>query len=136
MELRRMYVVIKMDREVNPNIHYICPGGYEANGKHFDFNTMEGGRADGDATKVEFWLRDFDDSLGEQEHTVVTDQDITKGFDEFYIYTGEPGDAEIRPVKVTKLAFEYYDTAKDKIVDVAASVEVLASANRCIERDC
>lgn len=134
-ELHRMYIKLQMDREVDPDIHYICPGGYEVNGKHFDFSMMQGGRVKGDATQVEFWLSDYDDTLGEDESTVVTDKDIEKGFDEFYIYTGEDNEEEIAPLKVMEIVFEYYDKAKDKFYDVAASKDVLCSANNCIERD-
>lgn len=122
--LHAMSFTMKMDRAIDKDKHYISPGGYECNGKCFDFNESAGYIDEEKPDHVRFELRDYDDSLGEEDkETLVTPRDIKKGFEEFYVYTGEENAPEINPVEVTDFEFEFYDTVKDEYTTSAPSAE-------------
>jgi len=123
-ELHSMSFTLKMDREIDKNKHYISPGGYECNGKFFDFNHYEGTILKDRPDCVRCDVTDYDGTLGEDDTgTIVTPRDIKKGFEEFYVYTGEADEPEINPVEVTDFEFEFYDTVKDEYTTYAPSAE-------------
>ncbi len=135
-QLNKMYLKLQMDRDIDPDKHYISPGGYSCNGKPFDFNKSEGNRVKDHPDQVEFWLNDFDESLGDDDEDVfITPKDINAGFDEFYVYTGEAGEPEIVPLKLLELEFEYYDAKTDKFSSKKASGKTLAQINGLFEEN-
>ena len=120
-----MNFVLVMDREIKKDKHYISPGGYEfvfPTGEHvqFDFCASYGYVNDEDEREIEFDLCDLDiDSFPEAiqlikllEQCDTSDVNIA----EFYIYTGEPDESEINPIKVKDLMI-YIDNKKYKFND-------------------
>jgi len=107
--INAMEFTIKFDRNIDKNIHYISPGGYSVNGKQFDFMDYEGS-IDGD--KLHCTVHNFDKDLfeeaAEDNYTSLSLSDFRKGFDEFFIYTGEYDDAEIIPKEILNLTV-YFD---------------------------
>lgn len=124
--LYRMYGEVEFDREINTDVHYISPGGYEAkfsDGRtmQFDFEDYEGGRVRGESNYV--WPRRFEwvqknpDRDAFEDIDNFTYEDFVEkfeGFEDFYIYTGETDDAEINPVKAISIELEFYDKEKDE----------------------
>ena len=131
--LYRMSLVLEMDRPINPDEHYISPGGYEINGKPFDFYRFEGNVDKDNPRILNCYLREFDGTLGdEDEEIVITEKDIEKGFTEFYVYTGEYDDPEINVKEVKEIVFEMYDAEANEMSDITASKEILTSANKTL----
>lgn len=129
-KLYGMSVVLEMDRPIDPGEHYISPGGYEINGKPFDFYEFEGNIDKDNPYILNCCLRDFDGTLGdEDEEIVITEKDIKKGFTEFYVFTGEYDEPEINVKEVKKIVFEMYDTEADETSEIVASDKILKSAN-------
>lgn len=104
---------LKMDRPIDKKLHYISPGGYEfetMDGKTYgmDFTLSEGCVDVKDSSIVEFTLKDpdyeFFPEIAELRNRL---EDIVR-IVEFYIYTGEAGEPEIRPEKILK--FQIIDT--------------------------
>lgn len=110
-QLLGMEFTLTMDRQIEKDKHYISPGGYEMNGKKFDFMDYEG-TVIGD-NKIFCRLRQPDEDMEE-----ITEDDI-KPFKEFYVYTGEGDDEEINPVAISGLTFIF----NDKIVKANSEVE-------------
>ena len=117
-----MSFTLKMDRPIDSK-HYICPGSYNLGGKQFDFCQHYGNIDDADKSVVHFTVQDFD---AEYSDDAVTPADTEKSFEDFFIYTGEYDDAEIRPVEVKELLFTFTDGS------LKASPELLKSANKCL----
>ncbi len=105
MKLTGMSFTLKMDREIDKKSHYISPGGYNLNEKPFDFCQSFGTIDDQDHTKIHFYVCDFDESCSPNE---ITPTDIWGYFSEFFIYTGEQDEPEIRPMAIENLRF-YFD---------------------------
>jgi len=134
-KLWRMNLVLEMDRPIDPDEHYISPGGYEINGKPFDFYRYEGSVDKDNPCILNCCLREFDGTLGdEDEEIVITEKDIKKGFGEFYVFTGEYNDPEINVKEVKEIVFEMYDAEVDEISFIAASDEILKSANDSLSK--
>ena len=127
-KLKEMYIKLKMDRSVDPDIHYISPGGYSINNKWFDFNKTQGDRTESDDTVVEFMLFDYE----EGDEGPVTLEDLKKGFDDFYVYTGEDEDPPIFVEKVLEIGFQFEDDVTGKGMGVLAAEELLESANNIV----
>lgn len=128
--LYRMCIVLEMDRPIDTDEHYVSPGGYEINGKPFDFCEFEGNVDKDNPCILDCYLREFDGTLGdEDEEIVITEKDIKKGFTEFYVYTGEYDDPEINVKEVKEIVFAMYDAEADKISFIVASDKILKSAN-------
>ena len=136
-----MGFTLQMDREIDPEKHYISPGGYILNGKHFDFFTSRGSRVDGDNTKVEFWVEDFDEDFykesyvdehgGDENPEPITEEDCEAGeFSEFFIYTGEGDDEICGVLSVLDISFAFDDGKEIYLKNDSPTVR---SANRCIE---
>lgn len=127
-KLENMYIKLKMDRNFDPDIHYISPGGYSINNKWFDFNITQGGRTDSDDTVVECELSDYE----EGDDGPVTLEDLSKGFDDFYVYTGEDEDPPIFVEKVLEIDFRFRDDVTGKETEVCADAKLLESANNIV----
>lgn len=112
--LRSMYFSVRFDRKADPDIHYICPGGYEMelNGKScmFDFERFYGRRNEQDQSVIAFEQYDLD-TAAYPEAVNITPDDVKdlRSIKEFFIYTGEKGEPEINPVKLLSLAFGFDD---------------------------
>lgn len=131
-QLFRMRIRLEMDREVLDG-HYVAPGGFECNGKPFDFFESSREAVPGYPNQVEFCLSEYDESLGEEDETYVNRKDVEKEWGEFYIYTGEKSDPEIVPVRALEVEFEFYNEDKDRLTSVVASPKVLENINACIK---
>lgn len=121
--LHRMYATVEFDRPINPNLHFVSPGGYEAkfsNGKtlQFDFEEYEGGVVNNHPTLLEFVHKnpDFTTFPNIQDFTSEDFQLYFDGFEEFYLYTGEYNDLELVPLRVTECYLEFYNKDKDWFV--------------------
>ena len=103
--LMGMSFVLVMDREIDN--HYICPGGYElANGKRFDFLESVGKVLSQDWHKVKFEVSVFDTDYAEENGIAeITEDDLKQNFNEFFVYTGEHDDPEIKVVGIEDLVF-------------------------------
>lgn len=118
--LTEMEFDLVMDREIEKK-HYISPGGYELNGKPYDFFTYSG-KIDTDDRK-RLHVNVYDPDLDSFEVPVFK-SDLEGEFSEFFIYTGEYDDPEIMPVKVENLMFYWSDHTETK-----ADERLLESAN-------
>ncbi|MFR5150048.1 MAG: hypothetical protein ACLTER_11310 [Ruminococcus sp.] len=107
------YLRLKMDRLIQKDLHYISPGGYDfetEDGKIYgmDFTLSEGCIDTKDSSIIEFTLKHADyESFPEMAELRNRLEDIVQ-ITEFYIYTGEDGEPEIRPEKI--LEFQIMDT--------------------------
>ena len=119
-----MSATIKFDRPITPE-HFISVGGFSVRIKGFeepivfDFESQEAGKAFEDDSVWEVWLRgldfeyiessnDFDLASEEDYYTLLSNHlNEISSFHEFYVYTGEYGDAEIIPLAVTELSIDF-----------------------------
>ena len=122
MKLNGMSFTLKMDRPIVSEKHFISPGGYNLGGKQFDFCKSRGVIDSSDSTKVHFFVDDFDEDYSKQ----IVPVDIWKKFSEFFIYTGEYDDPEIRAIGVENIRF-YFDGVLFNCPKPA-----LDSANKCL----
>ena len=127
-----MELLLEMDRVIEKEKHYISPGGYECGGKHFDFFQHEGYIQQDNPEQVLFIMKHFDDSLGKEEHTIVTPEDVKLGFTEFYINTGEYDDPEIEVRNVKKATFFFRDEKTGEETVFEASEKLLEGINECL----
>jgi len=106
-----MYATLQMDREIDPNRHYISIGGFEfcfRNGVNigFDFNSSIA-NVQKNPTTIKFECDDLDcDSFPEAAllGMMLSDSEV-KRIEEFYVYTGEREEPEINPEKILSLSF-------------------------------
>ena len=106
-----MYATLQMDREIDPNRHYIGIGGFEfcfRNGVNigFDFNSSIA-NVQKNPTTIKFECDDLDcDSFPEAAllGMMLSDSEV-KRIEEFYVYTGEREEPEINPEKILSLSF-------------------------------
>lgn len=129
--LKSMTFVLKMDRIVDAEKHYISPGGYCFNGKQFDFEEIFGNilvQNEKKTDEVKFecygWDKTYSASAAD-----LTEEDLEKP-EEFYISTGEYDDPEIYPVSIKDLEFEFED---GRVVE--AGPETIQKINKLIEED-
>lgn len=131
MILKGMEFLVEMDRTVEKGQYYISPGGFECGGKQFDFFQHEGYTQD-NPRQILFIMKGFDDSLGKEEHVIVTPEDVKLGFTEFYIHTGEYDDPEINVKEVKKATFFFRDKETGEETALDASDKLLESINACL----
>ena len=124
MNLTGMKITATLDRPYD-SAQYISPGGYELNGKQFDFFTTYGHVIDDHTLIMEVSQFDY-----EFAHDIpITKSDVVSGtFDEFYIYTGEYDDPEVNILSIDGLEF-YFDDGST----ILADEYLLHSANACLE---
>ena len=119
-----MYATLQMDREIDPNRHYIGIGGFEfcfRNGVNigFDFN-ISIANVQRDPTAIKFECDDLDcDSFPEAAllGMMLSDSEV-KRIEEFYVYTGEREEPEINPEKILSLSF----CVDGRMVDIPDSI--------------
>lgn len=113
----RMYALIRFDREIDPEKHYISPGGYEVVLEDgaivaFDFDDFNGYIDDDDRTLLHCYMKNLD-VVSFPGATVLKKYCGTiKKFEEFYIYTGEGNIAEeedINPVELVVVSLTNND---------------------------
>lgn len=111
-EITRMVMDIKFDRPINPDRHYISPGGYTMKCKgqsySFDFMDYESSVDKDDPTilhaEVYHLDKDYSTDLSKFNSKKI------ESIEEFYIYTGEGEDPEINPTEVLSLTLEQHLT--------------------------
>lgn len=119
-----MYATLQMDREIDPNRHYISIGGFEfcfRNGVNigFDFNSSIA-NVQRDSTAIKFECDDLDcDSFPEAAllGMLLSDSEVDC-IEEFYVYTGEKEESEINPEKILSLSF----CVDGRMVDIPDSI--------------
>lgn len=121
------YLRLKMDRPIQKDLHYISPGGYEFETEDrkiygMDFTLSEGCIDTKDSSIIEFTLKHADyESFPEMAELRNKLEDIVR-ITEFYIYTGEDGEPEIRPEKI--LEFQITDSGRKKNLHSTSYVHV------------
>ena len=104
-----MYATLQMDREIDPNIHYISIGGFElrfSNGVAiaFDFNSSVANiRKDPSYIRFECDEPDFDSFPERMAASPFRGGEIV----EFYVYTGEEYEAVINPKRIDSMSFAF-----------------------------
>lgn len=117
-----MYATLQMDREIDPNRHYISIGGFEFCFKNgikigFDFNSSIA-NVQKNPTTIKFECDDLDCvSFPEAAllGMMLSDSEVER-IEEFYVYTGEREEPEINPEKIISLSF-YVDGRMIEIPD-------------------
>lgn len=116
--LQKMEFSIRFDRPVNEK-HYIIPGGYTIkadrphqnnNGRQsdlitFDFCDEDRYIDETDPCVMHFQVRNLDPEYGNSNEELNKTTLKTANFSEFFVYTGEDDDPEIKPVQICTLAF-------------------------------
>lgn len=100
-----MYARIKFDRNIDPEKHYITPGGYEVvleDGAlvQFDFMDYEANIDPDDRTVLHCYMRNLDTVSFPGADKLLKGDCVIKKFEDFYIYTGEDDEEEINPVEL------------------------------------
>ena len=119
-----MYATLQMDREIDPNRHYISIGGFEFCFKKgikigFDFNSSIA-NVQKNPTTIKFECDDLDcDSFPEAAllGMLLSDSEVDR-IEEFYVYTGEREEPEINPEKILSLSF----CVDGRMVDIPGSI--------------
>lgn len=125
-KIEKMVISVKMDRPINPDVHYISPGGYElmfVNGESiaFDFSESYGKIDKADPSVIHFSLFDLD-TASFPESKILGKKlllfKVTK-IVECYIYTGEDNeDAPINPLEIKEMYFEISHNAPTTTVEI------------------
>ena len=108
-----MYATLQMDREIDPNLHYISIGGFElqfSNGVAiaFDFNSSVANVLK-DPSFIRFECDELDfDSFPEAEllEWMLVHSEVQK-IVEFYVYTGEEYEPVINPKHIDSMSFAF-----------------------------
>ena len=127
----RMYADVQMNRPVDRDKDYISPGGYEMvmNGRsiQFDFEEYEVGFDDEDSSIIHIMGRNPDyDEFEELGNVMVSDLCNVNSITEFFIYTGEPGETDLKPVELLNCTFAF--VPHDNWKQTSASKEVIKNA--------
>ena len=101
---------IRFNRPINRDNDYISPGGYEFRFGdkfvQFDFEDYEGYIDKKDPSVLHFMQKNPDiETFPEMGSLTVEDLENVTGIEEFTVYTGEPGESDIKPVAVKSLCF-------------------------------
>ena len=128
-----MYVTLQMDREIDPNRHYISIGGFEFCFKKgikigFDFNSSIA-NVQKNPTTIKFECDDLDcDSFPEAAllEMLLSDSEVDR-IEEFYVYTGEKEEPEINPEEIISLSF----CVDGRMVDIPDSIIQKYEFTRC-----
>lgn len=119
----RALISIKMDRPINPDSHYISPGGYAVKTKNklvdFDFEDYQGTIDANDPSILHCELKNFYSDNGgcDNKDFVFKILPYVTSIVDCFVYTGEPGkDPEINVEKLLSftLISEYDDGFKAK----------------------
>lgn len=106
----RLYADVKMNRAVDKTKDYISPGGYEMvmNGKsvQFDFEESATNVDEDDPTIIHIMHKNPDyDEYEELNDITAEDLRNVTAIPEFFVYTGEPGESDLCPVRLIACAF-------------------------------
>lgn len=120
----RGYIKLLFNRCVDKRTDYISPGGYEVrdsegNTYQFDFQDSYGNIDNKNPMIVEFLLRNLDLSSFQGADRIPWEKVV--GFDECYVYLGEPDDGESPGLEVSKLLQFTIDTG-EKVVDLPTTI--------------
>lgn len=127
MELR-----IKFNREIQSDIDYISPGGFEMimNGREvgFDFYTHYGYIDKHEPTRVEFCFEEPDADAFEILNEITIDdlKNVTK-ITECFVYVGE--DSDLKEVEIESIAF-YIPVDDDEPLEIVLSDEIIKEYNK------
>lgn len=124
-EVTRMVMDIKFDRPINPDRHYISPGGYTMKCKgqsySFDFMDYESSVDKDDPTilhaEVSHLDKDYSNDMSKFNSKKL------ENIEEFNIYTGEYDDPEILPLKILSLTIEQHLTVTNVEEKLLKSIE-------------
>lgn len=106
----RMYADVKMNRPVDRNKDYISPGGYEMimNGKTIKFDFLEYvisiDEKDQSIIHIEHRKPDSEE-FEDLDKVVVDDLYNVTSITDFFIYTGEPGESDLKPIELLDVHF-------------------------------
>lgn len=106
----RMYSKVRFNRPIDRDTDYISPGGYTMtmDGKSisFDFEDFTGSVNAEDNTVLDIEQRnpDYECFSALNEVTIDMLEHVTK-INEFFVFTGEAGETDLRPVELLELAF-------------------------------
>lgn len=116
----RMAAGIKFNREIDPIKDHISPGGYEfvMGGKNvqFDFENHAGCVNEDDKRILDIYVKNPMYSEYPELENVTKEmlKDISE-IKEFFVYTGEPGESDLKPVALKYVWFELMDDNYTKI---------------------
>lgn len=110
----RMTFKIEMDRPIIRGTHYISPGGYclrfwmgKGKCKDIDFDFMDYTGTIVDEKYLECCVDTLDtESFVDSAHLLQFLKNRPHDWVEFFVYTGESDEAEIKPVKVTNIVIQ------------------------------
>ena len=122
--LQAMEFDILMDNAIDPDKHFISPGGYELNNKQFDFIQYRGYIDEKDSKRLHVHV--FEPDIDSFKRS-ITPKDTTEDFQEFFIYTGDTENEPINPVRIESLVLYWNDRTS-----TAASGPLTESANKAI----
>lgn len=124
----RMNAIVKFDRPIDPERHYISPGSYafKANGKSYQFDFMDStchvNTINPSILEINVKNADYESFPDTKEFLKNLDK-ITE-IEEFFIFTGEDDEPEIHPVKLISCSIEDDDKHVYELSD-----EIVKSAN-------
>ena len=112
METFRMYASVKMNRTVNANEDYICPGGYcmKVGDKAISFDFEESitsiDKENPEIIHIEHRNPDYRAFPVLNEVTKGLFKEISE-IEDFFIYTGESQETDLKPVKLLSCTFVF-----------------------------
>ena len=127
---------MRMDRTIEKDKHYISPGGYEIKTNDnkiysFDFWAYIGLISLKDNKNIHIEVRELDEE-SYPNAALITPEMVNNGiFSEFFIYTGEDNEAEIKAKKILSMTFEFIDK-DNNIIFVNAPRSLINSANKVL----
>lgn len=128
----RLYAGIRFNRPIDNNQDYISPGGYcfvmKDNEMMFDFEEYSGSISKDDPTLLEIECKNPDFEFEDTAYISKTMLRNVSAIEEFFVYTGEAGETDLKPVELTycKFVLPYENW---KAIPVAKSV--LKTAKLC-----
>lgn len=128
--ITRMYADILFDREIDEDKHYISPGGYEVRDKNgntlqFDFEDCCSWVDDENPCLLHILQRNLDLATFPEAKDLSFFLENLDKFTDFYIYTGEYDEPEIKPLKIINVMFEDYHNEKNYYIDDSCLTDVL-----------
>ena len=144
-KLTNMLFQLKMDRKINPDIHYLSPGGYEIEKDgvtyNFDFCQSSGNVDCDDDTIIVYEVGDFDEEYAKESGFTGEFKDpkdlLGYCFKDFFVFTGEDNDAEINVVELLDLTFRFSNTEITKFhpIYLKASKEQIEQINELFKNN-
>lgn len=124
-QLCGMRFVADFDRPVDPDKHYLSPGGYSVelrDGRKIEFDFFEycGDRIG--TNSVAFEVSELDTTSFPDSENLTVDSMVGCNFDEFFVFTGEYDDPEIYMTNVHDVVFTY--DGGDRLIDIPFSGEI------------